>query len=159
MRDKYEGVILTEVGKKTRLGGFLIQPIPLEHNAENYGFIITHKAIGKLVYAVDCSCFPYKVKGVTHWILEANHDEGLMIDRLCDNVGSRSHYENHLNIEQTLEALRVNEADVRRTIILAHLSNGNSDEKDFLKRVMLDNPKCKCYVADKGLEIELSNGE
>lgn len=151
----HNGVQTLSIGKKQRIGGFLVQPIPLTHNVENYGFIITHEALGKLVYAVDCSQFQYKIKDVNHWILEANYDSMVMIDRFLDNKASNSHYENHLSINQTLEALEVNANDNTKTIVLAHLSDDNSNEADFLCRASEKFPNVSCYIADRGLALNL----
>lgn len=153
--EAFDGAQALSIGKKTRIGGFMVQPIPLTHNVENYGFIITHEALGKLVYAVDCSQFQYKIKDVNHWILEANYDAMVMIDHFFDNKVSRSHNENHLSISQTLDALDVNANENTKTIVLAHLSDDNSNEADFKRRVTEKFPNCNCYIADRYLSIYL----
>lgn len=140
---------------KTRLGSFLVQPIRLCHNAENYGFIITHPELGKLVYAVDCSTFQYRIKDVAHWIIEANHDVSLVIDKLFAGCGTHGHSENHLSFEQAKEALVNNHSEQAKTIILAHLSDGYSDESIFANETSLLFPNSNVYVADVGMDIEL----
>lgn len=108
-----------------------------------------------MVYAVDCVQFPYKINNVSHWIIEANHDEAIIIDNMCDNIESRSASENHLNIAQTIDVLQNNMCDSTRTIVLAHLSDGNSNASDFLGKTKDALGFEKVFVADKGVEIEL----
>lgn len=143
------------MNKKYKMGDFTIQPIAVEHNVENYAYIITHPQLGKMVYAVDCVCFPFKINEVDYWVVEANHDEMLMIDNMCAGHLSRSHNENHLSIDQTIEILKVNKAENSRVIVLAHLSDDNSNASDFQRRVSESMMHDSVYIADEGLKIEL----
>lgn len=155
--DKYDGVETLQPNKRYQISGFIVQPLPVEHNVENYAYIITHPAIGKLVYAVDCVQFPYKINNVAHWIIEANHDESIIIDNMCDNIESRSASVNHLNIDQTIDVLQNNMCDSTRTIVLAHLSDGNSNANAFLERTRMELGFDNVFIADKGVEIEINN--
>ena len=154
--DKYDEVVCLQPKTKYKIGNFIVQPLPVEHDVENYAYIITHPAIGKLVYAVDCVQFPYKINNVVHWIIEANHDESIIIDNMCDNIESRSASVNHLNIDQTIDVLQNNICDSTRTIVLAHLSDGNSNANTFLERTRMELGFDNVFIADKGLEIELN---
>lgn len=144
---------------KTRykIGNFVVQPLPVEHNVENLAFIISHEELGKLVYAVDCVQFPYKIADVHHWVIEANHDEEIIIDNMCDNIATQSASENHLSIGQTIEVLNNNLCDATRTIVLSHLSDGNSNASEFLIRTINELGFENVFIADKGVKIELSN--
>lgn len=153
--DKFEGVSVIPKGKKTRIGGFTVQPLPLKHNVENYGYIITHEDLGKLVFAIDCEEFLYKVKDVNHWIIEANHSFDVMLDNALSNEHSSSHSENHLSIEQCVEALSVNICDATDTIILAHLSDHNSHAMKFVDIVKTELGMDDVFIADSKLDIEL----
>ena len=155
--DKYDGVETLQPNKRYQISGFIVQPLPVEHNVENYAYIITHPAIGKLVYAVDCVQFPYKINNVVHWIIEANHDESIIIDNMCDNIESRSASVNHLNIDQTIDVLQNNICDSTRTIVLAHLSDGNSNASEFLRRTQEELGFDNVFIADKGLFVSLNN--
>lgn len=110
-----------------------------------------------MVYAVDCVRFPYKINNVVHWIIEANHDESIIIDNMCDNIESRSASVNHLNIDQTIAVLQNNICDSTRTIVLAHLSDGNSNASEFLLRTKDELGFKNVFIADKGVEIEINN--
>lgn len=155
--EKYDGVEILQPNKRYQIAGFIVQPLPVEHNVENYAYIITHPSLGKLVYAVDCIQFPYKIKDVNHWVIEANHDEEIIIDNMCDNIATQSASENHLSISQTIEVLNNNLCDATRTIVLSHLSDGNSNASEFLLRAKTELGFENVFIADKGVEIELNN--
>lgn len=155
--EKYDEVVVIKPKTKYKIGNFIVQPLPVEHNVENYAYIISHAEFGKLVYAVDCVQFPYKISGVNHWVIEANHDEGIIIDNLCNDAFTQSASENHLNIAQTIEVLSNNLCDVTRTIVLAHLSDGNSNASEFLRRTREELGFDNVFIADKGLFVSLNN--
>lgn len=154
--DRYNDVVVMKPKTKYKIGNFVVQPLPVEHNVENLAFIISHEDFGKLVYAVDCVQFPYKILGVNHWIIEANHDEMLVFDNICDNIETRSASENHLSINQTIEVLRTNLCDDTRTIVLAHLSDGNSNASEFLDKSRTELGFENVFIADKGLIIDIN---
>lgn len=155
VKDKYEEVMLIPPKRVVTIGAFKVVALPLKHNVENYGFVIHHDDLGKLVYAVDCEAFPYVLKDVSHWLIEANHDEEIIFDKMLENEHARSASENHMNILQSLDALRRNNSLEMNTIVLCHLSDSNSNADDFKQRVEQEFIDKKVYVAKKGLDVEL----
>jgi phosphoribosyl 1,2-cyclic phosphodiesterase len=155
----YKGTKVLPVGVKTKIGGFKVQPLPLKHNVENYGFIITTADNNKIVFSTDAAEFRYKIKGVHHWIIECNHCEELMLEHALNNVYSMSASENHLEIKQTIDVLKNNFCVDTQTIVLCHLSQGNADEKEFAQRVKNELAFSNVYVAKPNLEIELNKSE
>lgn len=155
MADKYDEVNVLQPNTRYKIDNFVVQPLPVEHNVENYAYIITHPEMGKLVFALDCVQFPYKIKDVNHWIIEANHDEMLMIDHMCENIFSQSASTNHLNIDQCIDVLKANFGACTYTVVLAHLSDGNSNASEFLKRTKDELGFDNVFIADKGLFIDL----
>lgn len=79
----------------------------------------------------------------------------LMIDHMCENIFSQSASINHLNIDQCIDVLKTNFGGYTRTVILAHLSDGNSDANDFLNRTKDELGFDNIFIADKGLYIDL----
>lgn len=146
-------------GVKVRLGGFKVQAIPLQHSCECYGFLIEHTTIGKLVFCTDCNSVPYRFKDVNHWVIESNYSNDLLIDNMCNDTYSQSASENHMEIEDTIEVLKQNYSSELQTIILCHLSNGNSNAELFKQRVKDELGFDNVFVADKGLVVELSKEE
>lgn len=141
-----------------KIGGFIVQPLEVQHNVQTFAYIIEHEEFGKLVFATDLTHFPYKVKGINHLLIEANNSEDLMIDNLCRNEQIRSHGEFHMEINRTIEAIKRNMNPDLRTLMLIHLSDGQSDEKLF-KQMVFDEFGIMPYVAEKKLEVELNKEE
>lgn len=158
MADKFQGVKALQAKKRYKIGNFIVMPLEVEHNVLNFAYIIEHEEICKLVFATDLTHFPYKIKGVNHLLIEANNSEDLIIDHLCDNEVIRSMSENHMEINETIKAIRNNFSSDLNTIILCHLSDGQSDENMF-KQMILDEFGIWPYVADKGLQVELNREE
>lgn len=145
-------------GCKYRIGAFIVQPISVYHNVENYAYLIENDNIGRVLFVTDCVRFPYKVKGVNHILCECNYSNDIVIDHLCDNQEIRSQNEYHMEINDTLECIRNNFSDKLNTICLLHLSDGQSDEESFKEQVY-DEFGIMPYVANKGLTIELNKEE
>lgn len=155
----YKDVKVLEKGLKTQIGSFKVQPIPLKHSVECYGFIIEHSEFGKLLFYTDCCDFKYKVKGVNHILAEANHNEELIIDNIINDEASRSLSENHMEISNTVEAIKANYSSKLVNIVLIHLSSGNANPKEFVKQVKKEIGLNNVFVAKKGLELELNKEE
>ena len=149
-------VKVLEMGKKTRIGGFVGQPIPLHHNVECIGFLIENKAMGRMVFCTDTNAIPYRFKDVQHFVVESNYSDDIMIDNMCNNIYSQSASENHMSIDDTVEFLKNNYSKSLRTITLIHLSDGNSDAKAFKERVQNELAFPYVYIADKGVVIDVS---
>lgn len=60
-----------------------------------------------------------------------------------------------MEINETIKAINNNFGSSLNTVILCHLSDGQSDEEAFKKRVN-DEFGIMPYIADKGLTIELN---
>ena len=150
-------IINIKKGRKTSIGGFKIQPIPLQHSVQCFGFLIEHDDLGRLVFATDCSSFPYLIKNVNHFLIECNWSEDVLIDNICNNDEMRSRHEHHLELENTIMALSANYSSSLQTILLMHLSNGNSNEEMFKKRVKEELGFFNVYIAEKGLTLQLQD--
>lgn len=146
-------------GIKAKIGSFTIQPIPLKHSAECYGFLVCHNSLGRLVFCTDCESFPYKIKNVHHFLIEANYSEDIAIDNMCNGFDNRSMSGNHLEINNTIAALKCNYSPNLQTVVLLHLSNGNSNAEKFKEMAQHELGFNNVYIADKGLTIDLSKDE
>lgn len=157
--DNFEGVQLLEVGKKTKIGHFVVQPIPLPHSVENYGYLIVCPDGHRIVFATDCSAFTPKISNVHTWLIEANYDEDIILDRLMADQQIRSRYNAHLEIKQTIEALTTNHCPAMNNVVLLHLSDGNSHAEKFRRRVAESILCPNVVVADAGMIIDLLKEE
>ena len=134
-REVDKRIINIKKGRKTSIGGFKIQPVPLQHSCECFGYLIETSDNQRIVFATDCCEFLYKIKNVNHWLIEANYSEECLIDNLCNNEEMRSRHEHHLEFNDTLDALKRNYCEDLQNIVLLHLSNGNSNSSDFVEKV------------------------
>lgn len=156
--DKFEGVKILRPKTRYKIGGFYVTPLEVEHNVPNFAYIIEHEEIGKFVFCTDLTHFQYKIKGVNHLLIESNYSEEIVINHLCDNEVIRSMSENHMDINEAIKAIRNNISSNLNTIILCHLSDGQSDERLF-KQMVFDEFGIMPYVAEKKLEVELNKEE
>lgn len=156
--EKFQGVKALLPKKKYKIGSFVVMPLEVEHNVSNFAFIIEHEEIGKLVFATDLTHFPYKIKGVNHLLIESNYSEEIVINHLCENEVIRSMSENHMEINETINAIRNNISSNLNNIILCHLSAGQSDEKLF-KQLIFEEFVIMPYVAEIGLEVTINKDE
>lgn len=152
-------IISIKKGRKTSIGGFKIQPIVLFHNCMNFGYVIEHEEIGKLVFCTDTCRIPYRFKNVNHFIAEANYSYDLLIDHMCDNVYSQSASENHMEINDTIEMLKENYSSSLQNVVLIHLSNGNSDANEFVKKTKEELGFNNVFVAEKNFVLPLYKEE
>lgn len=153
--NKFDRVNVLQPKTKYKIGGFIIMPLQVEHNVQNFAYIITHDDFGTLAFCTDAVSFPYKIKGINHLLIEANNSEDLMIDNLCRNEQIRSHGEFHMEINKTIEAIKRNINPELRTLMLVHLSDGQSNEKMF-QQTIFDEFGIKPIIADKGVKLELN---
>lgn len=152
-----KGVTIAKKGRKTSIGGFKIQPIPLQHSCECFGYVIETPDSQKIVFATDCCEFPFRVKNVNHWLIECNWSEEVLIDNMCNNAEMRSRHEQHLELNDTLFALKENFSPTMNTIVLLHLSNGNSNEAMFKSRISEELGFFNVHIAKKGLTLQLKD--
>ena len=153
--DKFQDVKVLKPKVQYKIGGFVVMALPVQHNCDNYSYLITHEEFGSLVLCTDAISFPYKIKGLNHLMIEANNSEDLMIDNLCRNEQIRSHGEFHMEINKTIEAIKRNINPELKTLMLVHLSDGQSDERMF-KQMVFDEVGVMPVIADKGVELELN---
>lgn len=138
-----------------QLGGFVIKPFDVEHDAkEPFGFFIHHKEIGYLVFATDTYYVKYLFPDVNHILVECNYkqsilDEGCTVKSLRDRT-MKSHFELN-NVKSFLE---VNNTNKLKNVVLLHLSDNNSNAKLFQEECQSVTNK-PTYIAEPGLTINL----
>lgn len=154
----YKGVIPLHANRKYRIGKFMVTPIPVEHSVPCYAYLIEHKNIGKLLFATDLQDFKYRIKNLDHLFIEANYGNDILDDNAGEDKWSSSAYKSHLEIYQTIDIIKHNISSKLKTICLLHLSDDNSNSNLF-KKMVWDETGRICYIAERGLEIELNKEE
>lgn len=134
-----------------RFGNFYIKAFPLVHDVECYGFYIRHPDIGTLLYASDTEYIKYRFNGLNHILVECNYDKRL----IPGDAVNRAHVmTGHMELETTLEFLRVNNNTDLRNVILLHMSQNNADPIEFVAAAE-KAVQCPVWAAEKGLEVDL----
>lgn len=138
---------------------YSFKPFSMKHDVPCLGFIIQHKEMGKLVFMTDSFYSPYKFAEVNHFLVEANHDEEVLGERIKDgdinpSLGQRI-MTSHMSIQTAMKMILANDLKHTRNIILTHLSDSNSHEGRFYEKALLDTGK-SIYIANSGLEVDLN---
>ena len=153
--EKYPYVHCLTQEYRYSVGKFKVQCLKVPHNALCYSFIIKCPSGEKILFATDLSKFNYKVSGCDVIMMEANYDEDIIYEALARGEVVRSQSENHLEINDCLEAVERCVDTNTQLIILLHLSDGYSDEKRFQKMVHKATGKRVC-VANAGQVYEIN---
>lgn len=123
--------------EKVRIGGFTILPLSVAHgDVECFAFLIFTPCGQTIAFATDCEGFGYKFKNQIHHIfVEANNDFDVMVDNACEGYNNSSQSQNHMSIDNAIAFIRANYSATLQSVTLIHLSDTNSNEKEFVKRV------------------------
>lgn len=137
-----------------RFGNFFIKSFPLVHDVECYGFYIQHPDIGTMVYASDTEYIKYRFKDLNHILVEANYSDDL-VER--DAVNREHVLRGHMSLKTALEFISTNDNPALRNVVLIHLSQSHADSAEFLQKTK-ETIKygADCYIAEKGLEVNLN---
>ena len=100
-----------------------ITTFPVQHNADNWGFIFKHKDIAeKFCYVTDFYGLP-KIEGIDHWLIEVNYIEGIVDKMIEEERLNEMHtgFNFHNSLEKTKEYFS-NIQTKPKTILCCHLS-------------------------------------
>lgn len=149
-----------KTGKGYKVGNFFIQAFPVQHDVPCVGYLIRHEEFGKLLFVTDTVAMNYTFDGLTEIMIEANYADDILDRRLEKDaitlVQRNRVIESHMSINTAKEILKRNDLSDVNNIILIHLSDGNSDEKRFIREVVELTGK-HVVAADKGTVVELLN--
>jgi len=132
---------ILEKMKKVKIGNFTVVPFDVKHDAaEPFGFLINHPETGNILFLTDSYYCPYKFENLNQIIVEANYSEKIIEGRMNDkndvNMFLRNRViQSHMSLENCIGLLKANDLTKVNNIVLIHLSDGNSNEKQFKKEV------------------------
>lgn len=139
-----------------QIGSFRVIPFELFHDVTCFGYIISHKDTGNILFATDTYKIPYEFAGINNFLIEANYCEDIVYQNIFNNRLNAIHQDrvehSHMSIQNTLKLLENTDLSAVNNIILIHLSDGNSNAKNFKSKVESQTAKT-VYIADKGLEL------
>ena len=133
--------VIIEDGKEFEVGSFIVRPLKMNHDVPCLGFLIYSKATKEsLFFATDTYYIQYIIPAVDYIMIETNYDLNIVNRRLMegdtDMVAKERLIKSHMSIDTAIKWLTTTNLAKCRRIYLLHLSSGNSDEKDFKRRVM-----------------------
>ena len=137
-------------------GEFKVMGFYVPHDGcPNYGFLIQHEEIGRLLYMTDMEYCPYSFKNlrVQHLLIEANYIEDL-VNREAENYAHQ--IRGHCSLNTCKGIVEVNKTPDLRTVTLIHLSNNVCDPNRVLKEIQdVAGSRVEVNVAVPGLRVEL----
>jgi phosphoribosyl 1,2-cyclic phosphodiesterase len=117
--------------------GWQVMPFEIEHDAaEPLGFLILSPSGKKILFATDTCYIRFKFSGVTHWMVECNYSEEILVENteLTDAVKDRIRA-SHFEIGNVKEFFAAQDLSATEEIYLIHLSDHNSDAKKFVETI------------------------
>ena len=133
-----EHVNIVKHNDEFAVGDFLIKAFNVYHDTdEPLGWLIRSKVDGDiLVFATDTVNLRYKFPGINLLAIEANYDKDLLAERehVPDKVRHRV-TNTHMEISVLCDYLRTLDLSNCREVYLLHLSDGQSNARDFEERV------------------------
>lgn len=124
-------------------------------NTPNFGFLIEHEEMGRLLYLTDLEYCPYSFKNlrIQHLLIEANYIEGL-VNREAENYAHQ--IRGHCSLNTCKGIVEVNKTPDLRTVTLIHLSDKVCDRNRVLEEIKkVAGDRVEVNVAVPGLEIVL----
>ena len=118
-----------------------------------YGFLITHKEMGRMLYITDTNLIKWRFKDINHILLGVNYDKDL-IDR---DTGKANHvFRGHLSIDTACEFVKSNNSNDLQNVIMCHLSSENADSESFIDKMkkVAKNENVDVAVAGKSWDLE-----
>ena len=152
LASRYVGCI--PMPKVIRTDNFKVQSFAVEHDVPNNAFIVDLEACHRLLYITDSSYITQRVKSVKTALIECNYDSEYLMKREMQNIVSRSHPENHLELYDCAEYINeINDGSLER-VILCHLSSENIVEQHAVDTIKEQTGIAEVYVAKTGLIID-----
>lgn len=155
--------------KSMNMGGFTVKPFDLttidgnwtHTNADGtscpiFGFLITHKEMGRMLYITDCELIKWKFKGINHILLGVNYDKDL-VD--TDNPKANHVFRGHLSIDTACDFVKANDSDSLQNVIMCHLSSENADKDSFIEKMKNAVNGANVDVAERNKEWVLRRGD
>lgn len=121
-----------------------------------FGFLITHKEMGRMLYITDCELIKWRFKDINHILLGVNYDKDL-VD--TDNPKANHVFRGHLSIDTACDFVKANDSDSLQNVIMCHLSSENADKDSFIEKMKNAVNGANVDVAEQGKSWILRKGD
>lgn len=147
-----------ERGKGYRFGRFKVLPFDACHDVPCVGYLIDHPETGRIMFLTDSCMCEYVFPGLNQIMIECNYSDAKLVEAINAGRTLPSQRErlmtSHMELNTCKGFLCANDLTNVANIVLLHLSDNNSDEKNFVSEIERQTGKV-VYAAHTGLEIEL----
>lgn len=135
-----------------QVGAWMVTPFDAQHDCPGtLGFVCSEGAT-RLLYLTDSAYSKYRFEGLTHICIECNFSEEILSTRARTGDLPTERYKRtlktHMSLERLVDMLKANDLSQCREIHLLHLSDGNSDEAEFVRQVR-ETTGVPTYIAAK----------
>ena len=149
-----------EAGTKYQIGEFTIMPFDVQHDcAQPFGYLIHHADCGNVLFLTDSFYCKHTFKGLNNILVEANYSREVLARKFLANEihGALKDrvIKSHMSLETCKELLSANDLSKVNNIVLIHLSDSNSDAREFKKQVSELTGKT-VTVAEKNMTLNFS---
>lgn len=144
--------------QKVQIGSFMVLPFPTQHDAkEPFGFLIKHQECGTVLFATDTYFLQYNFDGINNVMLECNYDKAILDANLeAGRIDQRRYdrtMQSHMSFANCVRTLQANDLSQVCNIVLLHLSDGNSNEREFVQGIQALYPEIEVTAARSGLSL------
>jgi ribonuclease BN (tRNA processing enzyme) len=134
-------------------------PFEVHHDVPCLGFYISHPECGNVMFITDTYMCDYTFPNLNQVIIEANYSDAILehniIYKGLNPIMRRRLLFSHMEIETTKNILRGLDLSQVVNIVLIHLSDGNSNEKQFVDEI--SEEFCKNTIAaNKEIDIDFN---
>lgn len=126
--------------KSRKIGDWKVTPFPVEHDAADpVGYLIETNADDRLLYVTDTYYVRYCFKNITQMLVEMNYsleiaNNNQQQGRLMKSLENRI-FKSHFEESNSLAFIKANMSPSLQWVELIHLSDANSDEREFKRKV------------------------
>jgi phosphoribosyl 1,2-cyclic phosphodiesterase len=138
-------------------GGFEVIPFGVLHDAADpLGFLIRHPETGTVLFATDTSYLPNTFAGLNNVLIECNYRQDLLdADTKCSKARRDRVIASHMSYDTCRETLLANNLRGVNNIVLIHLSDDHSNERDFVEGIHHATRK-HVTAASRGMKLRFN---
>lgn len=153
------GVNPLEIGETYSIGSFRVIPFAVEHDCEDYGYVIFHPEYGSIFFATDCYNLKQAIRGCKTYMCECNYEDALLEKATQEAKTTIAQAErvrlSHMSLNHAVAFMQECEAEkTARQIILIHGS-----ARHLIPEVAVSKFQrvigVPTYYAEPGLKLEL----
>lgn len=144
--------------ERFNVGDFEVMTYPVVHDVPCHCFLIRYKD-NTFCFVTDTHYVPYTFDGLTNVIVECNYQDEILQERVdrgsvAPMVRDRV-LNSHLSFDTCRDFLRASDLSKVNNIVLIHLSDSNSDAREFRAKMQQETGKA-VHIAQPGMRIDFN---